>query len=153
MPTPRPRPRRPAPCPASARRRWVAPTCSTGSGRSWRRRRANRRVPPEFPSVLSWRAVLPSAIISPSCPGPTAAADGCDAMTDPQALREALFDLRTPLRLVRHGGTVGLAERPDEVLAGFVPALLPENLGDPSFRADHRLRYPYAAGAMANGIA
>lgn len=33
------------------------------------------------------------------------------------------------------------------------PALKPENLGDASFRADHRLRYAYVAGAMANGIA
>src|SRR5215831_11211575 len=74
-------------------------------------------------------------------------------MTDPQALREALFDLRRPLRLVRRGGSPSLTERADEPLAGFVPPVLPENLGDPTFRADHRLRYPYAAGAMANGIA
>ena len=36
---------------------------------------------------------------------------------------------------------------------GGVPALKPENLGDESFRRDHRLRYAYVAGAMANGIA
>jgi PfaD family protein len=34
----------------------------------------------------------------------------------------------------------------------FVPVLPPENLGDPSFRADHGLKYAYLAGAMANGI-
>lgn len=34
-----------------------------------------------------------------------------------------------------------------------IPALKPENLGDESFRLDHRLRYAYVAGAMANGIA
>ena len=34
-----------------------------------------------------------------------------------------------------------------------IPALKPENLGDESFRRDHRLRYAYVAGAMANGIA
>ena len=34
-----------------------------------------------------------------------------------------------------------------------IPALKPENLGDTSFRRDHRLRYAYVAGAMANGIA
>ena len=32
-------------------------------------------------------------------------------------------------------------------------SLKPEFLGDESFRRDHRLRYAYAAGAMANGIA
>ena len=31
--------------------------------------------------------------------------------------------------------------------------LKPEFLGDESFRRDHRLRYAYVAGAMANGIA
>jgi PfaD family protein len=34
----------------------------------------------------------------------------------------------------------------------FVPACRPEHLGDPSFCSDHRIRYPYLAGAMANGI-
>jgi trans-AT polyketide synthase, acyltransferase and oxidoreductase domains len=33
------------------------------------------------------------------------------------------------------------------------PALLPESLGDPAFRREHRVRYAYATGAMANGIA
>ncbi len=32
-------------------------------------------------------------------------------------------------------------------------ACRPENLGDPSFRRDHGLRYAYVTGAMANGIA
>ena len=34
-----------------------------------------------------------------------------------------------------------------------IPALKPEFLGDESFRRDHRLRFAYVAGAMANGIA
>src|SRR6185436_6104452 len=33
------------------------------------------------------------------------------------------------------------------------PGLKAESLGDESFRRDHRLRYAYVAGAMANGIA
>jgi PfaD family protein len=36
---------------------------------------------------------------------------------------------------------------------GFLPPLPIEHLGDPGFRTDHRLRYAYVAGAMANGIA
>ncbi len=36
--------------------------------------------------------------------------------------------------------------------AAFIPACPAERLGDPSFCADHRLRYPYVAGGMANGI-
>lgn len=38
-------------------------------------------------------------------------------------------------------------------VAGYAPALRPENLGDGTFCGDHRLRYAYVAGAMANGIA
>ena len=35
---------------------------------------------------------------------------------------------------------------------GYLPPLRLENLGDPGFCRDHRVRYAYAAGAMANGI-
>jgi NAD(P)H-dependent flavin oxidoreductase YrpB (nitropropane dioxygenase family) len=34
-----------------------------------------------------------------------------------------------------------------------LPALYPEWLGDRSFLEVHNLRFPYIAGAMANGIA
>jgi len=34
----------------------------------------------------------------------------------------------------------------------FVPAVKPENLGDKGFKKRHSLKYPYIAGAMANGI-
>lgn len=34
-----------------------------------------------------------------------------------------------------------------------VPALRPEDLGDPAFRAEYGVKYAYATGAMANGIA
>jgi len=34
----------------------------------------------------------------------------------------------------------------------FVPAIKPENLGDKNFKKRHSLKYPYIAGAMANGI-
>ncbi len=37
-------------------------------------------------------------------------------------------------------------------VAGYAPSLVPENLGDPRFKARYRLRYPYVVGAMANGI-
>ncbi len=36
---------------------------------------------------------------------------------------------------------------------GFVDAFLPENLGDASFSKDHKSKYAYYSGAMANGIA
>jgi hypothetical protein len=37
-------------------------------------------------------------------------------------------------------------------LYAYAPPLLPENLGDSYFKKSHNLRYPYVAGAMANGI-
>jgi PfaD family protein len=44
-------------------------------------------------------------------------------------------------------GSNGLGE-----LAAVVPGCRIDDLGDPSFRADHGLRYPCMSGAMANGI-
>ncbi len=49
---------------------------------------------------------------------------------------EDLLDLRRPLQM----GTA------------FAPAVCPDQLGDAGFLHDHRLRYAYLAGAMANGI-
>ena len=56
---------------------------------------------------------------------------------DAGTLRDALRDLRTP-------AASG---------AATAPALMPEQLGDPAFRREHGVRYAYATGAMANGIA
>jgi len=47
-----------------------------------------------------------------------------------------------------HGGD-GLDGR----AVAYLPACRPCHLGDPSFAAEHGLRYPYMGGAMANGIA
>ncbi len=60
-----------------------------------------------------------------------------DAISQAVSLRAALRDLKHPVR----AGTAS------------APSLLPEQLGDPEFRREHRVRYAYATGAMANGIA
>jgi trans-AT polyketide synthase, acyltransferase and oxidoreductase domains len=68
------------------------------------------------------------------------------------------------MHLVRQGadGPVGLGfegtASPDASAGSFphlgtLPALYPEWLGDRSFLAAHGVRFPYIAGAMANGIA
>jgi PfaD family protein len=68
-----------------------------------------------------------------------------------ETLRDALARLDTPCRVTESGGRIRVA--PEEHGHGaFVPACTPENLGDASFRRDHRIRYAYLAGAMANGI-
>jgi PfaD family protein len=50
---------------------------------------------------------------------------------------------------------IGRASNPDGFLPllALAPPLTPARLGSPAFLAAHRLRFPYMAGAMANGIA
>jgi PfaD family protein len=78
--------------------------------------------------------------------------------TEPQVIQEAIRDIRRPLYLLESGGRYDLATA-DELAApppgsrvAFAPACRLEDLGDPTFCTDHRIRYPYLAGAMANGI-
>lgn len=82
--------------------------------------------------------------------------DGISSMNDPGAVREALYAIHRPLSLRRDPDTGTLEETgadPQPGKVAYLPPIQPEHLGDDSFRADHRLRYPYIAGAMANGIA
>jgi PfaD family protein len=80
------------------------------------------------------------------------------------AIERALLRLGEPLHVIEtdsglavgRGGTASFGlEATDPVslpLRAFVPALRPENLGDPAFKAAHGVRYAYVAGEMANGI-
>ncbi len=83
----------------------------------------------------------------------------------PSELMALLQDVRQPATVVRDpqtgaiglglGGTLstaapGVAGWP---VLGQLPALYPEWLGDRSFNEVHGTRFPYVAGAMANGIA
>lgn len=78
-------------------------------------------------------------------------------------LSEILPQIREPLHIIRDGrGRIGLAlggELIDDEqssvyqLIATLPALYPEWLGDRSFCEAHRVRFPYVAGEMANGIA
>src|ERR1044071_5099223 len=63
----------------------------------------------------------------------------------PQRVREAR-------RLVRdRSGAIAIDG--DGELVGWLPPLYPEWLGDRSFAEAHGIRFPYATGSMANGIA
>jgi trans-AT polyketide synthase/acyltransferase/oxidoreductase domain-containing protein len=91
--------------------------------------------------------------------------DGSPLIADAPGLSRAIATLHQPLLLVRRNGALAAARGgtlefaptipPAEgfPVAAYAPALRVENLGDSSFCADHRLRYAYVAGAMANGIA
>jgi len=75
---------------------------------------------------------------------------------------------RTPLVVLRHRehqqvslAFAGSADRVADVLrgdrshevVGYLPPVFPEWLGDAGFCRAHHVRFPYIAGAMANGIA
>jgi PfaD family protein len=75
-------------------------------------------------------------------------------MTADPALLAALHAIDRPLYVSTTNSGLSLVTG-DALLSGgtiFVPAVLPGNLGDSSFRADHGLRFAYVTGAMANGI-
>jgi trans-AT polyketide synthase/acyltransferase/oxidoreductase domain-containing protein len=79
-------------------------------------------------------------------------------MTEAQLIHEAIRDIRRPIHLLESEGRYALGTREDCVAppswahAAYAPACRLEDLGDPTFCTDHRIRYPYLAGAMANGI-
>ncbi|MGD9212731.1 MAG: PfaD family polyunsaturated fatty acid/polyketide biosynthesis protein [Desulfobacteraceae bacterium] len=82
------------------------------------------------------------------------------------ALNEALSTVTRPIYilsdndgklLIAKNGTAVLAMPPapgtqSYPLLAFAPAIHPEALGDPLFKAQFNLRYAYVCGAMANGI-
>jgi PfaD family protein len=91
--------------------------------------------------------------------------DGAAPADEPDAFRTSLGDLRAPVVVVHTdhgfavapGGTVTLGGTGGSFngalpVAAYLPPLPPEQLGDPTFRADHALKYAYMTGAMANGI-
>ncbi len=84
----------------------------------------------------------------------------------PERLLEAIPRFREPAHVLREGleGRVGVGlegrvdpgptnGRPSYPWLATMPALFPEWLGDRSFLEVHGVRFPYVAGAMANGIA
>jgi PfaD family protein len=77
-------------------------------------------------------------------------------MSELTGLCEAIGDAGRPVwLLVQDGRPVLLPGPPVNGTAGrvvFVPPCRTEDLGDPNFCRDHGLRFPYLAGAMANGI-
>ena len=93
--------------------------------------------------------------------------------TDPEEFRRAIERFDQPFYVVEkdgrdavgHGGvgtftangagaTPGGAQRENGAypIRAYSPVCRPESLGDPEFCDAHGLRYPYIAGAMANGV-
>ena len=79
-------------------------------------------------------------------------------MTELRVIQESIRALRRPIRVGESDGRYSLlpledlSASPPGMRTGYAPACRLEDLGDPTFCADHRIRYPYLGGAMANGI-
>ena len=82
------------------------------------------------------------------------------ASSTAETLERALGDIGKSFAIVKRSGrlevveslSAGFGSNGDGELAAWVPACRLEDLGDPSFRIDHGLRYSFMSGAMANGI-
>ncbi|MCP4867652.1 MAG: PfaD family polyunsaturated fatty acid/polyketide biosynthesis protein [Proteobacteria bacterium] len=89
--------------------------------------------------------------------------DGTSPVFDPAGLQAAAHRVREPAHLIQDprsgavgvglGGRVGAPGAEAWPLLASLPPLFPEWLGDRSFSEVHDVRFPYVAGAMANGIA
>lgn len=83
-------------------------------------------------------------------------------LSDDRSLAEALHRVDSPLLVLNVGGRTALAVGGELATAadarragvvGQIPAVPTESLGDATFRRDYSLRFAYASGAMAAGIA
>jgi trans-AT polyketide synthase, acyltransferase and oxidoreductase domains len=99
---------------------------------------------------------------APALPALARARPGAEApLFDADGLVQAAQRVREPAFVVQapsgHVGVLfggGAGSDDDELaLLGTLPPLYPEWLGDRGFCEAHGLRFPYVAGAMANGIA
>ena len=76
-------------------------------------------------------------------------------MTDNQfqRLADLILDVKKPVYIYKTEKGFSV-DRKDEnqPLKAVIPGIGPENLGDSRFKMRHGLKYPYIAGAMANGI-
>ncbi len=82
---------------------------------------------------------------------------------DQTAIKAQLLNLGQMCHIIQLHGHVGVTaaghiEAAQDTSSGVrllasSPALSPQQLGDATFRADHRVNYAYMGGAMANGIA
>jgi PfaD family protein len=66
---------------------------------------------------------------------------------------QELCDLASDLVILKDADSIAFARQPQKDQLAFAPAVLPESLGDPSFRETYHTRYALYTGAMANGIA
>ncbi len=73
------------------------------------------------------------------------------------AIKRRLMDIEKALYVAQSGTQLGVTEQVsaqgNEAVLAFAQALSPRQLGDSAFKAQHKVKYAYLGGAMANGIA
>ncbi len=149
-------------CPVARKRRWTA---AVGWACEKTPKLTGRSFPVIYHSSFSKSAELNFQSFAESRSAAWWRPHGSAPITGEPGLSRAIATLHQPLILVRNngalaggrGGTLefGPQSAPADgyPVVAYAPALRAENLGDGTFCADHRLRYAYVAGAMANGIA
>ncbi|NJK62524.1 MAG: PfaD family polyunsaturated fatty acid/polyketide biosynthesis protein [Synechococcaceae cyanobacterium SM2_3_1] len=104
--------------------------------------------------------VVPTSPVDVS-ESPAKVASPAALITSTSEITEALQNLQQPLAVIkdRAQGMGLLAAAPESLpslstgnLQGWIPAIQPSDLGAPSFRRSHGVRFNYIAGAMAGGI-
>lgn len=78
------------------------------------------------------------------------------------AIKEKFLNLDKPCYIIKIDGQIGITNESyygnnsnmtEAELLTVVPSISPLNLGDPNFLSCHKVKYAYATGAMAGGIA
>ncbi len=105
-----------------------------------------------MPPSPSRSSASTTVVAAPDAPG-----HGADCFESGR-IAELVARIREPLLLVTdaEGSRIGVAvpaDAPGYPVVGTLPPLYPEWLGDRAFTEAHKLRFPYVAGEMANGIA
>lgn len=72
-------------------------------------------------------------------------------------IRQALLDVHKPIYIAANGDKCGiaesLAEQGNTKVLAFAQSLQAQDFGDEAFKKQHKVKYAYHGGAMANGIA
>ncbi|MCF6248781.1 MAG: PfaD family polyunsaturated fatty acid/polyketide biosynthesis protein [Desulfobacula sp.] len=73
--------------------------------------------------------------------------------SDSGSMKKLMMQVTQPVFVIKDKDGLSFVNRIDSrKMHAFVPGLGPDGLGDEGFKRRHSIKYPYIAGAMANGI-
>ncbi len=85
-------------------------------------------------------------------------------MEESTQLKDILMQVKKPFFAIQNSNGLNFISKDNDFfiknftrdsflkIKAFVPAVTPQSLGDDNFKKRHSIKYPYIAGAMANGI-